>query len=178
MRLIGGLIGWFCLIFTIIFVVVVAFSPDPKPSTSSEDKTVQQEVSQQKETVKNDWKSVFLANGFTEQEVATYEQMLTKVGITDYHHVDIVENGIMHIVRGKIYNDNTLQLNITLENRQIILIELAGLPAKQTEAYINWRGRIKFRTVDTKKSVDLYYDMDGGYKAVLDWENKMLSAIE
>lgn len=84
----------------------------------------------------------------------------------------------MHIVRGKIFDSDTLQVNVTLENRKIILIELAGIPASNTEAYINWRGKIKFRTVDTKKAVDLYYDVDGGYVAKLDWENKMIEPIE
>lgn len=182
MKFLGNLIGWFCLIVTVLLLIIGMFSPEKKPSnnsTPSEDKTVQQEeTAPKKETVKNDWKSVFAANGFTEQEIATYEEMLTKVGITDFHHVDIVENGIMHIVRGKIFNADQLQLNVTLEHRKIILIELAGLPAKRTESYINWRGKVRFRTVNTTKSVDLYYDMDGGYRAVLDWPNKMITAIE
>ena len=126
-------------------------------------------------TPKADWKTVFLANNFTESEIALYEAMFNNVGITNFHDVEISENGIMHIVRGKIFDSDTLQLNVTLENRKIILIELAGIPAEKTEMYLNWRGKISFRTVGSKKSVDLYYDMDGGYVAKLDWNNKLIT---
>lgn len=121
-----------------------------------------------------DLKTVFTEKGFTNEEISSYDEILTNVGITDYHDVDIIENGRMHIIRGKIYDSENLQLNITLEDRRIILVELAGIPAEKTEAYINWRGKLKFKTVGTKKSVDLYYDMDGGYVAKLDWENKTI----
>lgn len=50
MRLIGGLIGWFCLIFTIIFVIVVVFSPNK----SSENTTAPQEETYASEVVQND----------------------------------------------------------------------------------------------------------------------------
>lgn len=103
--------------------------------------------------------------------------MFTTVGITDYHNVDVII-GDMHIIRGEIYDSEDLQLNVTMENRKIIFIEFTGLPATATEAYINWRGNIKFITIDTTKSVDLYYDVDGGYLAELDWENKTITAIE
>lgn len=125
-----------------------------------------------------DWKTVFSSNGFTEDEISEYEEMLTNVGITDFHDVEVFENGIMHIAHGKIFDSKILQLNVTLENRKIILIELAGIPADKTEAYINWRGKLKFKTVQTKKSIDLYYDVDGGYIAKLDWDNKMISPYE
>ena len=104
--------------------------------------------------------------------------MLFNVGITDFHDVDVIENGIMHIVRGKIYNSKVLQLNVTLENREIFFIELAGISTEKKEAYINWRGKIKFKTVGTTKSVDLYYDVEGGYIAKLDWENMMITPYD
>lgn len=122
-----------------------------------------------------DWETVFSANGFTPEEIASYKEILTNVGITDYHDVDVIENGRMHIVRGKIYDDERLQLNVTLEDRKIIVVMLAGIPAEKSEAYINWRGMLKFRTVGTTKTIDLYYDVDGGYVAKLDWENKAIT---
>ena len=125
-----------------------------------------------------DWKTVFTENGFTEGEISTYEEMLTTVGIHDYHDVEITENGVMHIVRGKIYDSKVLQLNIILENRNIILIELAGIPTDETKAYITKRGKVKFKTVRGKDSVDLYYDVEGGYLAKLDWENMTITAFE
>lgn len=125
-----------------------------------------------------DWETTFSDNGFTPDEILSYKEILTNVGITDFHNVDVIENGIMHIIRGKIFDSDVLQLNMTLENREIIFIELAGIPAEKTEAYINWRGKIKFKTVGTKKSVDLYYDIEGGYIAKLDWENKTVISFE
>lgn len=124
------------------------------------------------------WKTVFREKGFDETEIAKYEEIFNKVGITDYHDVTIIENGIMHIVRGKIFDSDNLQLNVTLENREIICITLAGIPATKTEAYINWRGKIKFKTSGSTKSVDLYYDTEGGYLAKLDWENRLITDFE
>lgn len=122
----------------------------------------------------NDWETVFSEKGFTQEEISSYKEILTNVGITDFHDVELFENGRMHIVRGKIYDSENLQVNVTLEERKIIFVELAGIPAEKTEAYINWRGKIKFKTVGTKKAVDLYYDIEGGYVAKLDWENNTI----
>lgn len=125
-----------------------------------------------------DWRNVFASNGFTEDEIAEYEEILTNVGITDYHDVEVIENGIMHIVRGKIFDSKELQLNVTLENRKIIVVTLAGIPATQSTAYINWRGKLKFKTENTKKSIDLFYDVDGGYVAKLDWSKKLIAPYD
>lgn len=121
-----------------------------------------------------DWKLAFAEKGFSEDEISSYEEILTNVGIRDYHDVEVFENGRMHIVRGKIYDSKDLQVNVTLEDRKIIYVQLAGIPAEKTEAYINWRGKIKFKTEGTKKGVDLYYDINGGYVAKLDWENNTI----
>lgn len=158
----------------LIACVVILFGLANRPDDGQVDSTTSSEVIE----AATDWKTVFLESGFTDDEIAAYDEILTTVGITDFHDVEVIENGIMHIVRGKIFDSDTLQVNVTLENREIILVELAGIPATNTEAYINWRGKIKFKTVDTKKSVDLYYDVEGGYIAKLDWENKMIEPIE
>ena len=57
-----------------------------------------------------DWKETFSQNGFTQAEIDSYEGMLNKVGITDFHDVDIVENGRMHILKGKIFYNSLLSL--------------------------------------------------------------------
>ena len=170
-KILGTLFGFELLIACVVIIFGVMNRNDMKETA---------EVPSFSETtqISTDWKTVFSENGFTDDEIATYNEILTTVGITDFHDVEVIENGIMHIVRGKIFDSDTLQVNVTLENRKIILVELAGIPATNTEAYINWRGKIKFRTVDTKKAVDLYYDVDGGYVAKLDWENKMIEPIE
>lgn len=170
-KILGALFGFVLLIACIVIIFGVMNRNDKEQSDniSSSSETIQ---------ISTDWKTVFSENGFTDDEIATYDEILTTVGITDFHDVELIDNGTMHIVRGKIFDSDVLQVNVTLENRKIIFVELAGIPATNTEAYINWRGKIKFRTVDTKKAVDLYYDMDGGYVAKLDWENKMIEPIE
>lgn len=143
----------------------------------TENITIEKLPPQEVET-SSDWKTAFSEKGFTADEIASYEEILTNVGITDYHDVEIIENGAMHIIRGKIFNSDNLQVNMTLENRNLFYVELAGIPAEKTEAYINWRGNIKFKTVQTTKSVELYYDIYGGYVAKLDWANRMISPYE
>lgn len=125
-----------------------------------------------------DWKTSFAEAGFTEDEIAGYEELFSTIGVTEFHDVTIVDNSPMHIITGKIYDSGDLQLNVTLENREIIYVGLAGIPDTKTEAYINWRGKLKTKTVDTKITVDMFSDTEGGYLAVLDWKNKTISEYE
>ena len=104
--------------------------------------------------------------------------MFDTIGVTDFHDVSIVDNDPMTVICGKIYDSEDLQLNVTLENRQIIYVELAGIPDTKTQAYFNWRGKVKRKTVNTKKAVELYSDTEGGYLGVLDWGNKTISEYE
>lgn len=170
-KILGTLVGFMLLIACVVIIFGVM-------NRNVTEQSVEAPSSLEVVQTSTDWKTVFSENGFTDDEIASYDEILTTVGITDYHDVEVIENGVMHIVRGKIFDSDDLQVNVTLENRKIILVELAGIPATNTEAYINWRGKIKFRTVDTKKAVDLYYDVDGGYVAKFDWENKMIEPIE
>lgn len=124
------------------------------------------------------WDSALSEAGFTDDEIESYREVLNTVGVTDFHDVSIVQNDPMTIIRGKIYDSENLQLNMTLENHQIIYVELAGIPDTKSEAYLNWRGKLKWKTVDTKKAVELYSDTEGGYLGVLDWGNKTISEYE
>ena len=168
-----GLVMILCIMFFTSCSNIETNTSKNEVENISADETVLTEHSDVKEIPQ--WETAFAEKGFTEEEITEYREILTNVGITDYHDVEIIENGRMHIVRGKIFTSEKLQLNLTLEERKIILVELAGIPAEKTEAYINWRGKIKFKKIGTKKSVDLYYDMDGGYVAKLDWENNVIS---
>lgn len=126
----------------------------------------------------NDWAEAFAEAGFTEDEIAGYREVIETVGIEEFHDVEIIENGIMHIVQGKIYDSENLQLNVTLEDREIIYIELAGIPDVENVPYINWRGKPKIKKVDTKTSVELYSDTEGGYEGVLVWEEKLVVSMD
>ena len=160
-------------LITVVLCVVVAVTAEPGTNESDHENANTEEVTDT--NITSDWKTAFSANGFTEDEISEYEEILTNVGITDYHDIEIIENGIMHIVKGKIYDSKLLQLNMTLENRHIIVITLSGIPDDESTAYINWRGELKFKKEQTKKSIDLYYDVDGGYVAKLDWENMIIT---
>lgn len=125
-------------------------------------------------TNNNDWQKSFEDAGFSSAEIEKYRVIIETVGIAEFHDVEIIENGIMHIVRGKIYDSSNLQLNVTLENREIIYIELAGIPDVKNVPYINWRGKLKNKKVNSKASVELYSDTEGGYEGVLVWEDKFI----
>lgn len=125
-----------------------------------------------------DWKTSFAEAGFTEDEITGYAELFSTIGVTEFHDVTIVDNSPMHVVTGKIYDSEDLQLNVTLENREIIYVGLAGIPDSNTKAYINWRGKLKTKTVDTKITVDMFSDIEGGYLAVLNWEDKTISEYE
>lgn len=129
---------------------------------------------EQEETANNDWAETFANAGFTEDEIAGYREIIETVGVKEFHDVEVIENGIMHIVRGKVYDSSNLQVNMTLENREIIYIELAGIPDVKNVPYINWRGKLKNRKEDTKTSVELYSDTEGGYEGVFVWEDKFI----
>ncbi len=128
----------------------------------------------QVDVVSNDWKTAFENKGFSNDEINEYNEILNNVGITDFHDVEIIENGRMHMIKGKIFDSDECYLHITLEERKIIVVYLS-MPDLEYNPYLNWRGKIKFRYEQSWKCVDLYYDMDGGYVAKLDWENKMIS---
>ena len=124
------------------------------------------------------WDSALSEAGFTDDEIASYREVFDTIGVTDFHDVSIVDNDPMTVICGKIYDSEDLQLNVTLENHQIIYVELAGIPDTKTQAYFNWRGKVKWKTVHTIKTVELYSDTEGGYLGVLDWDNKTISEYE
>ena len=145
-------------ILTLVFVAILAMCNGNKKNDS---------------VVKtpNDWITVFSDNSFTEEEISSYKEILFNVGITDYHDVEMIENGRMHIVKGKIFGSNECDLHITLEERKIIVI-YASLPYDATKPHTNWLCDIDLDSEKPNGTFDLYYDVDGGYTAKLDWENK------
>ena len=155
----------FMVVFTAIVMIFAVGSNDLNDTN----------INSAVDVVTNDWKTTFIDNGFTDEEIKEYNEILNNVGITDFHDVEIIENGRMHMIKGKIFDSDECYLHITLEDRNIIVIYLS-MPDLEYNPYLNWRGKIKFRYEQSWKCVDLYYDMDGGYVAKLDWENKMISS--
>ncbi|MBQ2870615.1 hypothetical protein IJE86_02820 [bacterium] len=153
----------FMVVFTAIVMIIAVSSNDSNNTNNSE-----------VNVVSTDWKTTFIDNGFTNDEIDDYNEILNNVGIKDFHDVELHENGRMHTIKGKIYDSDECFLHITLEERKIICIWLS-MPDLEYNPYLNWRGKVKFRYEQSWKSVDLYYDIEGGYVNKLDWENKMIS---
>ena len=124
----------------------------------TENLTIEKLPPQEVET-SSDWKTTFREQGFTPEEIASYEEILTNVGLTDIHDVEIIENGIMHIAHGKIFDEDRIQLNLTFEHRKLFYVQVVGF------------------IIENKGAV-LYYDIYGGYVAKLDWANRMISPYE
>lgn len=144
-------------VLIVVFVIVLIFSFVGCEEISFEQVETQVESVEEPEGNKNDWKSDFKKKGFTDEEILSYEVILTNVGITDYHDVEIVENGRMHSIKGKIYDSDSHWLYVTLEDRKIIVVSLYGI----SEYYKGY-------------NVDLYYDVDGGYVAKYDCEKDVV----
>lgn len=160
------------VLFAVVCLVLLAGCGESVPDDQAELEAL--DVASEEAELNNDWAEAFAEAGFTEDEIAGYREIIETVGVKEFHDVEIIENGIMHIVRGEIYDSSNLQLNMTLEDREIIYIELAGIPDVENVPYINWRGKLKNKKVNSKTSVELYSDTEGGYEGVLVWEDKFI----
>ena len=49
------------------------------------------------------WDSAFSEAGFTDDEIASYQEVFDTVGVTDFHDISIVDNDPMTVICGKIY---------------------------------------------------------------------------
>lgn len=115
--------------------------------------------------------------GYSAQELEAIEDILKNVGITDYHDIDITDNNPMTIIRGYIYDDDQLQLNVILENKKVATVTLGGIPTDKPELYRTIFGNINIRHENGIDSVDLYSDTQGGYLAKLNWEKKEIKPM-
>lgn len=165
-----------CVLLSVLMVLSLAACGENAVKNDEKEETLQQnqtEIETPTE-VNYDWEKTFADAGFSDEEIEKYREIIETVGVAEFHDVEIIENGIMHIIRGKIYDSSNLQLNVTLEKREIIYIELAGIPDVKNVPYINWRGKLKNKRVNTVTSVELYSDTEGGYEGVLVWEDKFI----
>lgn len=108
-----------------------------------------------------DWKTTFAEKGFTEEEISSYGEILTNVGITDFHDVEIFENGRMHSIKGKIYDFESHRLHLTLEDRKLIFASVYGI-SEYGRGYND----------------ELYYDIRGGYVGKFDYDKNIVLAYD
>ncbi len=124
-------------------------------------------------TTFENWVTTLMENGFSDEEIESYNEILLNVGITDYHNVEVIENGTMHIIHGQIFDSDKCSLHITLEDRKVIVV-YATVPYDVTKAHSKWLCDIDLNSEKPNGTFDLYYDVDGGYTAKLDWVNKTI----
>ncbi len=114
--------------------------------------------------------------GFSSDEIKKNEEILDSVGVEEIYVSQYVPNGSMGICTAYIYDSEGMQLNVTFENNTIISAQLTGIVDKaeystrddELDVGVGLQGH---------SSVDLYYDIDGGALAYLDWENKTLDKL-
>ena len=128
------------------------------------------------QTVKVDWKTSFQDAGFSDDEIISYEDILDTIGVTDFHDVEIIDNDTVYIIQGKIYDNNNLQLRMTLENRKLTYVKIDGISNEDEDSHINLEGDLSTSTAKSVTSVKMYSSVDGGCQAVLDWGTKTISA--
>jgi hypothetical protein len=133
--------------------------------------------------------------GFTDAEAENMKEIFTTVGIAEISNIQPVGNaGIdnLQAFKSDIYDSHAdkggISIHFTIDKRQLCFISLDGIATTKVDyAYINIFGNVKFKTSNGTKSVTLYdvWDENGeiipnaiGYKAVLDYENKKITAYE
>lgn len=104
--------------------------------------------------------------GFTQEESDKIDGVLSNVGITQYSISKVANNGSMDTIIGRTSDDNHLQVNIILENKEVISVFLSDMGTEKHNVKVTKNGKVKVTVESDKMSVDLYYDHDGGYLAV------------
>lgn len=102
------------------------------------------------------------------------QKILTDLGLTYVHDMEVTENDRHTIIRGKIFDSDDLQLNITQEDGKIIYVQLSGI-VEDNDVVSNRSDKLKLDVgLQGKKAVDMYSDTDG-VLAVLNWQDKTLT---
>ena len=97
-------------------------------------------------------------------------RLLESMGLTEVHIIDVRKpNDKMQVIRARIFDDYTMQLNITTENGKIIYVQLTGIKADVLSMSSKWNG---------KAEVDMYSDTEGGVMATLNWQNRSMKIIK
>jgi hypothetical protein len=97
-------------------------------------------------------------------------RLLESMGLSEVHVMDVRKpNDKMSVMLARIFDDQTMQLNITTENGKIIYVQLTGIKADVLSMSSKWNG---------KAEVDMYSDTEGGVMATLNWQNRSMKIIK
>lgn len=133
----------------------------------------------------------FVDLGFTEEEATEMEAIFTTVGIGEIGEITTaLGTGIdeLQAFIAPIYDSNQLQVNFTVENRDLCYVAVAGVPGYEPELYISFFGNLKVREKRTIHTIDLFdrwvddtdyhQPIEDSYLAKLDYENQEIVELE
>ena len=136
-------------------------------------------------------KAQFETIGFTGEEAETMEEIFQNVGIYEIGDIQpALGTGIDELQSfiAPVYDSNQLQVNFTVENRDLCYVALAGVPGYEPELYINFFGNLKVREARTIHTVDLFdrwvddtdyhQPIEDSYIAKVDYENQEITELE
>lgn len=95
----------------------------------------------------------------------TLPEELEVVGLADLVGTEVIENGMMTIIRGTTNDSRALDVTVTLENEEVIYIMISGIPTTQKKVKIGIFGRLKTETKNDVASIDMFSDTESGYLA-------------
>ena len=136
----------------------------------------------------DDLTAMFMHIGFTEEEAAEMEEIFDTLGIHEGRNIRLLlGSGIDELQTFAFdpYDSKNLQINCTVENRELCLVWLAGIPGYKPVFKIGFFGRPKIVEEMTKESVDMFnrwvddtdyhQPIEDSYLVTIDWEEMTLS---
>ena len=137
----------------------------------------------------DDLASMFVYIGFTEDEAAEMEEIFDTLGISEGRNIRLMPYGDgidgLQSFAFDPYDSENLQVNCTVENRELCLVWLAGIPGYKPVFKVGFFGKPKIAEEMTKESVDMFNrwvdDTDyhqpiaDSYLVTIDWEEMKLS---
>lgn len=142
-------------------------------------------------TPEEDMLSKFESLGFTLDEAKIMVDIFQNVGISQIGEVTTaLGTGIDELQSfvAPVYDSEQLQVNFTVENRDLCYVALAGVPGYKPELYISFFGNLKVREERTISMVDLFdrwvddtdyhQSIEDSYLAKVDYENQEITELK
>lgn len=136
----------------------------------------------------DDLAEMFMHIGFTEDEAKEMEGIFDVLGIHEGRNIRLLYGtGLdeMQTFAFDPYNSKNLQVNCTVENRELCLVWLAGIPGYKPVFKIGFFGKPKVVEESTKESVDMFnrwvdetdyhQPIEDSYLVTIDWEEMKIS---
>ena len=172
--------------FVILLIALFGLIGCSGNSGESEEKSNASETSAV--TPEEDMLSKFENLGFTSDEAKTMTDIFQNVGISQIGEITTaLGTGIDELQSfvAPVYDSNQLQVNFTIENRDLCYV---ALPGYKPELYISFFGKLKVREERTISMVDLFdrwvddtdyhQPIEDSYLAKVDYENREIIELK